>query len=269
LRVGRDRSVYGVADRTATLTGFQVHLAYFGDPWESDLHQEKITRFWRLFFSAQGGTLVTFSSDIATAFKNARLPEDQLPRPVVSELDPTQSKLEMLRVTRDVALHDWITRDNVLSSSLTPSTRVGPMKIGIRWQGNWDLDLYASASPGAETLFFHHTRCPEGYYYKDHRASPGREYEFIEFTSPVRVFEVEAMVNFYKGVAPNEVTGEVRVEFDHKIYTGVFRIPANEGNEGRLQASQSDYWARIDLPTLLHLSSPQRAEAPVHNGERR
>ena len=49
----------------------------------------------------------------------------------------------------------------------------GPLKIGIRWKQNIDLDLYAAPRPGAETLFFQHPRSPEGYYFKDHRSSPG------------------------------------------------------------------------------------------------
>lgn len=259
LRVGRDKSVYGVADRTNSLRNVIVHLVYFGDPWVSDLHQEKVSRFWRLFLGSQGGNLATFSGDLATAFKNARLlagPEAPLTASVT--LDPAQSKVEMFRISRDVASRDWITRDDISPAGRPPSTTVGPMKIGIRWQGDWDLDLYASAKPGAQTLFFQHTRCPEGYYYKDHRSSPGREYEFIEFTTPVDINEVEAMVNFYAGAARGGAAGEVRIEFDDKIYSGTFRIPGAEGNKGRLNPSQAQFWATLNIPGILHLRSTER-----------
>src|SRR5207245_3381732 len=92
-----------------------------------------------------------------------------------------------------------------------------------------DLDLYATPRPGAETLYFEHVRSPEGYYYKDHRSSPGREYEFIEFESPVDVREVEAFVNFYKGSCPGGARGEVRIEFDGRIYGLQFFITAENG----------------------------------------
>jgi hypothetical protein len=259
LRVGREKSVYGVADRTNSLLNVSVHLAYFGDPWVSDLHQEKVRRFWRLFLETQGGTLTTFSGDVATAFKNARLlasPDAPLTASVA--LDPAQTKVEMFRITRDVASRDWITRDDISPAGRPPSTTVGPMKIGIRWQGDWDLDLYASAKPAAETLFFQHTRCPEGYYYKDHRSSPGREYEFIEFTTPVDINEVEVMVNFYAGAARGGAAGEVRIEFDDKIYSGTFRIPGTEGNKGRLNASQAQFWATLNIPGILHVRSAER-----------
>ena len=262
LRVGRDKSVYGVTDRTNSLRNVFVHLSYFGDPWVSDVHREKVSRFWRLFLETQGGTLATFSGDIATAFKNAR----QFAGPVAtlqvsSALDPEQTKVEMFRITRDVSSRDWITRDDISPAVRPPSTTVGPMKIGIRWQGDWDLDLYSSAKPGAQTLFFQHTRCPEGYYYKDHRSSPGREYEFIEFTNPVDINEVEAMVNFYAGAASDGAAGEVRIEFDDKIYSGTFRIPGTEGNKGRLNPSQVQYWATLDIPGLLHVRSAERVAA--------
>jgi hypothetical protein len=130
---------------------------------------------------------------------------------------------------------------------------VGPMKIGIRWTENIDLDLYSAARPGAETLFFQHTQAPEGYYYKDHRSSPGREYEFIEFESPVDIREVEASVNFYKGNCDEGPKGEVRIEFDDKIYSGRFSITATEGNKGRSGRSQRDYWFHIPVQEILKL----------------
>jgi hypothetical protein len=43
-----------------------------------------------------------------------------------------------------------------------PSQMVGPLKIGIRWKENIDLDLYATPRRDAETLFFQHPRSPEG-----------------------------------------------------------------------------------------------------------
>jgi hypothetical protein len=121
LRVGRDRSVYGVADRTNSPVQIQVHYAYFGDPWMNDLHQEKVVRFWQLFLQAQGAALVTCSGDLATVFKNARIPAAQQ-RPLLASIepDPTQTKVEMLRLSRNVATEDWITRDTVVSSRQPP-----------------------------------------------------------------------------------------------------------------------------------------------------
>ena len=131
------------------------------------------------------------------------------------------------------------------------------MKIGIRWKGDIDLDLYAAANRDAETLFFEHTRAAEGYYFKDHRSSPDREYEFIEFESPVDVYRVQADVNYYKGDLPDGPGGEVRIEFEGRIYSGHFSIEAAHGNKGRAGSSQARYWAHIDVPAILGLHGDQ------------
>ena len=167
----------------------------------------------------------------------------------------------MLRVGREVELADWIQRDTLLEpAARPPSIMVGPMKIGIRWKDNIDLDLYAAARPDAETLFFQHPRSPEGYYYKDHRSSPGREFEFIEFESPVDARQVEAFVNFYKGHCPGGPRGEVRIEFDGKIYSAPFSIAASEGNRGRSGQTQERFWDRIPVQDILKLSRLSNSE---------
>src|SRR4051812_4213225 len=207
----REQSVFGSKSRAGALKDVTVHFGYIGDPWVSAIHREKIARFWTLYLQQQGGRLATFCGDLATLFDAAR--NNSSARTVAFAIDPSQTKVEMLRITRDVGAADWITRDALSGPRPAPPTNnVGPMKIGIRWKGDIDLDLYASASHDAETLFFEHTRAPEGYYFKDHRSSPDREYEFIEFESPVDVYRVQADINFYKGDLERGPGGEMRIE---------------------------------------------------------
>src|SRR5262249_9911229 len=161
-------------------------------------------------------------------------PNTALNLPARWSLDPQQTKIEMLRVGRNVELTDWITRDLLPEKApRPPNLMIGQMKIGILWKPDIDLHLYATPRQGAETLFFKHPRSPAGSYYKDHRTSPGREYEFIEFDSPVDIRQVEAFVNFYKGSCPDGPRGEVRIEFDGRVYSAPFSIPATKGNRGR------------------------------------
>src|SRR5262249_21161265 len=185
---------------------------FFGDPWLSDLYREKVTRFWSLYLERRGGELLSFCSDVPTVTQGFRQGIGVSRTPTPWAPDPQQNQVEKLRLSREVEVADWIQRDSILEAQRPPSVMVGPMKIGIRWKNNIDLDLYATPRPQAETLFFQHPRSPEGYYYKDHRSSPGREYEFIEFESPVDVREVEASVNFYKGWLDEGPPREVRVE---------------------------------------------------------
>jgi hypothetical protein len=253
LLADREQSVFGIKSRDQALQNFAVHFGYLGDPWVSAIHRDKIARFWTLYLEGQGGRLSTFCGDLATLFDGAfKAPAN---RSVALDLDRSQTKVEMLRITRDVGAADWITRELAGPRPAPPKTHVGPMKIGIRWRGDLDLDLYAAASRDADTLFFENTRVAEGYYFKDHRSSPDREYEFIEFESPVDAYRVRADINFYKGDAPNGPSGEVRIEFEGRIYSGEFTIAATHGNKGRAGSSQTRYWAKINVPAILGLRS--------------
>ena len=252
LQASREKSVFGFDG--GARTPLMVQWMYFGDPWVSDLHREKVTRFWTLYLERSGSQLAAFTGDLPTALQSFRQSgSGVVPTSKGWVIDTTQTKIEMLRVGRGVEVNDWITRDSLSMAQVAPSTMVGPMKIGIRWKEKVDLDLYATPRLGAETLYFEHRRSPEGYYYRDHRSSPGREYEFIEFESPVDIHGVQAFVNFYKGEWPGGAHGEVRIEFDGRIYGGPFSIPAERGNLGRGGRTQDEYWTPIPIQKLLKL----------------
>ena len=247
----KQESVYGLGENTNAQVS--VDWVYFGDPWVNDLYKERVTRFWTLYLAQRGARLVSFSSDLPTGLESFRA--ENPPTPVVNwSIATGDTKVEMLRISRSVDAVDWLTRGALAETSQRPpSVMVGPMKIGIRWQENIDLDVYATPRPGAETLFFQHPRSPEGYYYKDHRSSPGKEFEFIEFEKPVDIREVEAYVNFYKGSCPGGPRGEVRIEFDGQIYGATFSLAAPRGNRGRTGDDQRDYWTRIPVQEILKL----------------
>jgi hypothetical protein len=254
LLASREQSIFGLTANAAASPSIALHWLYFGDPWISDLHKDKVTRFWTLYLERRGAPLAAFTTDLPTALQSFQ--RNALGTTAASKnwtVDTGQSKIEMLRVSRNVEIADWLTR-STLSDETPPTTLVGPMKIGIRWKPNIDLDLYATPRHGAETLYFEHVRSPEGYYYKDHRSSPGREYEFIEFESPVDAREVEAFINFYKGRCPGGPGGEIRIEFDGRIYGAPFSISAEEGNLGRSGQSQLEFWTRIPVQEILKLS---------------
>jgi hypothetical protein len=256
LLAAREKSIFGMTTNPESLPRFALYWAYFGDPWVSELHKEKVTRFWTLYLERRAAQMGSFSSDVPTTLHSYC---QATPGPTAGSkgwaVAADQDKIEMLRVSRGVEIADWLTRDTLGNTPQgPPAVLVGPMKIGIRWSHNIDLDLYATPRPGAETLYFEHLRSPEGYYYKDHRSSPGREYEFIEFDTPVNVREVQAFVNFYKGRCPGGPRGEVRIEFDGRIYGGPFSLSAEEGNLGRSGRSQEDFWTRIPVQEILKLT---------------
>ncbi|MCP5525810.1 MAG: hypothetical protein H7A47_03270 [Verrucomicrobiales bacterium] len=264
----RETSVYSLQQREHALAGVTVHFGWFGDPWVTEVHRDRILRFWTLYVGGQEARLGAFSGDLATVLNAVR--DGAIPaadRRSAFAIDPAQSKVEMLRLTREVGADDWITRDELPDASPPPPTsEVGLMKIGIRWRRHVDLDLYARPRPGAETLFFEHTRSPDGFYFKDYRSSPEGDYEFIEFRTPVSVREVEAWINFYDGEAPGGLQGEVRIEFGGRVYAGDFALLAEHGNHGRAGRTQGDFWSPLDVPAILGL--PRTTRSPAAHGRR-
>lgn len=260
LRATRDRTVFGVADRQDRLPGARVYWAWFGDPWVSEVHQERVRRFWSLFLAGQGARLGGFAGDLPTILQGARrsMPDRELNL----ALDPRATKVEMIRVEREVRTTDWILGDLPTATRReAPTQLVGPVKIAIRWRGDIDLDLYARSRPDSTTLCFEHPRNDEGTYFKDHRSSPEREYEFVEFLQPVDLRQLEAAVNFYAGHRRGGVEGEVRVEFENRIYAGRFTIPAADGNQGRAGAGQEASWATLPIRQILGVPAAQVVKA--------
>lgn len=250
----RDKSVYSLERRHDSLQDVVIDFGYPEDPWISDIHRQRVARFWTLYAQLQGAVLHRFTGDLATVFDSLTVsPHDQATPRTSCELDPESTKPEMIRITRDIGMADWITSDVPRNLGIRPpSIQRGPMKIGIRWTENIDLDLYAKPDRNRETLYFQNTESADGYYFKDHRSSPQNEYEYIEFEEPVDIWNMKASVNFYEGQAPSPgPSGEIRIEFDNHTYVGRFTITQTHGNHGGTE--HSDYWASIDVPKILKL----------------
>ena len=64
---------------------------------------------------------------------------------------------------------------------------------------------------------------------------------------------MEARINFFEGRDPDGPDGEIRIEFDGKIYSSHFVLEARKGNQGRTGARQNAFWTEIDVPGILKL----------------
>ncbi|MBT5926257.1 MAG: hypothetical protein HOH33_06530 [Verrucomicrobia bacterium] len=252
LGVSEDVSIYGVSGHETDLQDVIMYWGFFKDEWISAVHEEKVTRFWSLFAQGQGGHLKVFCRDLPTVFDQLLTAKRKQHPPQDYAIDPNQSRVEMLRIKRDVGSSDWITSTLPDHLKVTPPSQLqGPMKIGIRWKGGMDLDLYARAHEGGQTLFFENAECPEGYYYKDHRNSPDREFEFIEYEKPVHLEKVRVWVNLFEGELSYSPVFEVRLEFDNQIYSTQMTIESMNGNRGRTGSDQNHCWVEIDIPVVM------------------
>ncbi len=268
LEVGSATSIYGTQDKQGHLNGFRVHFLHTNKPdsWYNDLYRHRIERFWHLFVKAQGGELITFTPDALTAF-NRFQKKDFLPAENYT-LDHTSGKVEMLRAHRNGmpspnvahAVSDgsrFLERDTSIST-LPPAKTKGTIKIGIRWKCNQcDIDLYARGSNGTSFLHYANVENGEGKYFKDFRSSPDsiNGLEHIDFTTPVNIYDLQVLVNHYKGKDINGPDGAVRIFFDGHTYEAPFHIRSATGNKGkdRLRAASSLHWQVIDVPAILRL----------------
>ena len=265
LRAGLSESVYSVRDKAGRLAGYEIHWLHTTSPgdWENDLYEARVARFWALYVQLQGGRLLTFTSDMGMAFE--RLRQRDLPPPPSYAFDHTAYKVEMLRAERGAVATgplsegDAFLHDDVSIATAPPPRSTGYLKVGIRWAcARCDIDLYARNGKKAEFLYFGNVETPQGRYNKDFQTSPDTTngLEYIEFTAPVDLHDVEVLINYYAGgPIAGGPKGTVRAFFDGRVYEAPFRIAAPEGNGGKARdrALTSAHWDVIDLPAVLGL----------------
>lgn len=49
------------------------------------------------------------------------------------------------------------------------------------------------------------------------------------------------------------VVGEIRIEFNNRIYSSSFELNARHGNHGMEGPGQEDFWYAIDIPGILKM----------------
>lgn len=127
--------------------------------------------------------------------------------------------------------------------------------LGLMWSStdqHVDVDVYVRARPGSEEIWYQKTHTPDGVLIKDWtQPNSQTDFEWVKLNPGVRLDQVEAWVNLFKGRGP--ISGRVALHFENRTFLGSFTIPATSGNGGIDAASRqnSSYWTRIDLRQLL------------------
>lgn len=221
---------FGTKGMESTLSGVRVHIAYNDAMLSNDRLAHFVERFWALYIGAQGGELASFLSDRSTVLSQAKHGASSTQ---AYERDEAADKLEMIRL-RPVEMHDSIFERPVSRTPLPQSSlrQAQSVQIGVSWNcTGCDLDLYAKAHPGAQTLYFGHTRSPEGAYWKDYTRSPEtvNGYETISYRVPVDLKALVVAVNFYGGSAPDGIGGQLRLSVNGQTYAQAFHMNATRG----------------------------------------
>src|SRR5947208_16218571 len=112
LQASRDQSLYGLSGDRSVDPPLILHWIYFGDPWVSDLHKEKITRFWTLYLERRGMQLGAFTGDLPIALQSFRQPGTAGASKHWT-VNTARRNIEMLLVSSGGTIADWLTRDTL------------------------------------------------------------------------------------------------------------------------------------------------------------
>jgi len=203
------------------------------------IHADAVQRFWHHFIHRQGGELVSFSHNESMVLELLR--DKAEPMPLTDKLDAS-GKLEMQAI-RNVSAVKGFYNEAVSRTAPRITDFNQPITLGIQWEGDVDLDIYAQPY-GSKALSYQNVSSPLGKHYKDiltgHQASQGMRYETIEFHNAVDIKTLIVAINLYSAKKPYAmVRGSLRVQVLGKVYETPFQMGAYAGNKG------------ADMPALL------------------
>lgn len=284
LATTRQESVFGLKDATNRLEGVIVHWASVGAQYQDDGNRSAVERWWTLYCQTQGCILASCDNAAATVFQRfkngsrtpfmrASLETDgklemrhapirirvpgitQTPQPVDSTTPaaPDLPALAAAPAAQPSAGPDinFMLRQDINQQPLEAQV-VENCRIGIRWPGDCDIDLYVRPTPGSEELFYGHQRTREGIHVKDWLTSPDVDnngFETVELRGRVDLSKLTLGVNFYAGKPQRGgVNGQIRIETGGKVFQSDFHVRASTGNGGQDKArrASSTYWVILD-----------------------
>lgn len=283
----RAESVFGLKDDGKRFDGITVHWVNVGGTYLDDGHRAAVDRWWTLYVQKQGAVLASCDATPATVFDRMR---KEVRTPIQNVAAISGDKLEMrhapirIRVNeappppavvptttpppapaseavtppvqpvpaRQPSLH-FMLREDVETQPLN-ATVVQGCRIGIRWPGNRDIDIYVRPAPGAKELFYGVNRSPQGIHIKDWQTSPDVDnngFETVELAGAVDLRQLTIGINFYAGdSSPGGVDGTLRIEVNGKVFQSPFHVAATHGNRGGDRDGnarfRSQYWTTLD-----------------------
>lgn len=292
LTATREDTPLGLDGTDQRWKGIRVHWNTLGTGTLHDRHALALERWWSLAFQHQGAVLNSYQASTPKVFELAVTPPPA-PVPIVADLTV---KPEMRRIIpREVRAPspapaiavpedpanivnitppaapaetglEFMLRDLGKAEKLDNPIVTGPVRIGIKWEGTRDLDLYVTPRPGCKELYYNRTKTAEGNLEKDW-ASPTalNGYETVELTGPVDLRELKIAINFYRGEkAPGGPRATLRIEAAGRLFEQEIQILAESGNRGEDRATKaSSTWNTVDvLPLVCGLAaiSPGRSQ---------
>lgn len=234
IKASRNQSVFGTKDTPQALNTINLHLVFENDAiFINDQHGYLLKRFWSLFLSGQGGTLASFTADKAAVLEDIK--SGKVPANHHFTLGK-ETALEMIRISKSQSTTSIYER-NISERPLAQHKirNAYHVTIGLSWDCEaCDLDLYARPFANAQVLYFNRSNSEQGVHWKDYQSSPRqrRVFETIEFKVPLDLRQLQIVVNFYKGFAPQGVKASLRLAVDGQVFAKSFTLSAKQGNIG-------------------------------------
>jgi len=268
-------TVFSTTARNGALRNSGIRFCTLSDNiWKTEnkgSHQEMVRRFWGLYINQCGGRLLSFQTDISTAFHSlvvSDLPD--LTESNAYKINPDDKQMEV-RSSRTIlkpkvtaaekanvatqavggseslidlssAEFSWLTGDARAYRSIHPGPRDLPKKgkvlVGLVWDTSknpqdTDLDLHVREPGSKLELAFNSTKSPLGRHFKDFtNAKASHGFELVDIDIATNPKELEIWVNAYSGRSKSGFSGEVRILFAGKLYTYPVAIKATEGSNG-------------------------------------
>lgn len=273
-------SSFSTVERRHQLEQTTVHwLTTDPDRSSGEIHRRSMERFWSLFVSTQGGSLVSYTPNVTAAFQSAfsgrREPFQQVtvnpadtnrlfhwvgeppvePVPVIHRID--------LFVTNEVTriVTNWV-EEVRRAPSPWPAVPPGKTGFGVLWttpvgeSRAVDIDLHLPVPKDGVELSWKNKISPSGRYYRDiQKSDPNlspdwkNSWEYVELEGlqlPEAIY-----LNRYAG--SSAVTGEVRIEHNGRVQVIAFVMPSVSGNRGAdaNRRERTPQWLRVDLRAVL------------------
>ncbi len=235
LKASRNQSPFGTKDMPDVLKNITLHLAFESeDIFINDQHRYLLKRFWSLYLSQQGGILASFTADKTALFERIK---SNIPAIKDNFTLGKETALEMIRISTSqstTSIYERTISERPLAQHKIRTAH--NVTIGLSWDcETCDLDLYARPFIGAEVLYFNHSTSDQGVHWKDYKSSPkqSRAFETIEFKVPLDLRQLQIVVNFYKGSAPQGVKAKLRLSVDGQVFAKSFVLKATAGNKSK------------------------------------
>lgn len=223
------QGIFGTQGIEERLKGFRIHWL-LSAPLTDNHYRKTVHRYWHLWLHHQRAELVSFTQDKNTVLRLLKDNAPALPMNDVLQV-PVEPKTTAAPTNKPL----FSLPVSITALDAAAWHRPQKVRIGIRWQGDVDLDIYAATSINQQPVYFANPSNAAARHFKDVLQGSDNKaelYETIEFYRPVNLCTLVIGINHYSGASQHPVQGVLRTEIGNKVYETAFTFARSKGNRG-------------------------------------